>query len=457
MGDGVGTAELDQRNLVNVQSEGVPLPAIDVEQFEAVPEHGGNLQTLIDRYGENPGSCPYLKGMGEAGIQLVQRLAESAKDPDRGPTIRELLEARKEETQVKKDDPVPSRPHLDAYAAQANETKYKSDEKPIETRSQTLNRPLPHEQPVRAVPEAVKAESINTLALDINPSTSPKLVAKKESAVEKQVKVMTEDSATITEQAPLTTEATIDLAIAVAPASETDVQTITELEDVLLPESSPLILEVPSEEFNFENPSIEISESVELTFPETNVCLTEAYAEAVNQDIELDKEVFLDMPGSDALLPEASATLVQQTLELPDELNGYIESLGTNEDEVKEIVLQTLSEVIKITQEAKVSGDEFSEADEIRIEILLVELLETLNIEFQEETVKALVQQLPTVEVVSEKQNQGLSIDRRNRLGTHEYKQVSIALLLTNLAQMVKQNLESRLRLARYILSATFA
>ena len=94
MDGGVGTAEAP-RDIENLGLDDVFEQTIDVERFEAVPEHDGNIQRLVERYGDNPGSCPYIKSMGEAGVQLVQKLAEAEKNPDRGPTIRELMEARK--------------------------------------------------------------------------------------------------------------------------------------------------------------------------------------------------------------------------------------------------------------------------------------------------------------------------------------------------------------------------
>ncbi len=78
---------------------------IDVEKFAAVPEHSGNLQNLIERYGDNPGACPFIRSMGAAGIELVQKLAAAENNPERGPTMRELMEAKKKQAQLDKEVP----------------------------------------------------------------------------------------------------------------------------------------------------------------------------------------------------------------------------------------------------------------------------------------------------------------------------------------------------------------
>ncbi len=85
---------------VMAQLEDVVQQNIDIERFEAVPEHDGNIQKLIERYGDNPGTCPYIKSMGAAGVELVQKLAAAECNPERGPTMRELMEAKKKQSQA---------------------------------------------------------------------------------------------------------------------------------------------------------------------------------------------------------------------------------------------------------------------------------------------------------------------------------------------------------------------
>jgi hypothetical protein len=85
---------------VTAQFEEIVQNNIDIDRFEAVAEHDGSIQRLVERYGDDPGTCPYIKSMGAAGVELVQKLAAAESNPERGPTMRELMEAKKKQAQV---------------------------------------------------------------------------------------------------------------------------------------------------------------------------------------------------------------------------------------------------------------------------------------------------------------------------------------------------------------------
>ena len=81
----------------------------EAARFESVDAHqGASAASLVERYGENVATeCPYIKRMGSAGIELVQKLATLESSPNKGPTVAEILAAKKaaRETEAAKKQP----------------------------------------------------------------------------------------------------------------------------------------------------------------------------------------------------------------------------------------------------------------------------------------------------------------------------------------------------------------
>ncbi|HET9098707.1 MAG TPA: hypothetical protein VFN51_03770 [Candidatus Saccharimonadales bacterium] len=112
MTNAVGSIEMPRADTENLNSSEIPELAVGAdtldlgrdggdnsqkltEQTDVLPKSHGNLQNLIDRYGTDFSKCPYISSMGEAGIQLANNLVAAESKPDRGPTIRERMEARR--------------------------------------------------------------------------------------------------------------------------------------------------------------------------------------------------------------------------------------------------------------------------------------------------------------------------------------------------------------------------
>ena len=91
-------------DLKEAPNQELALPEIDIEAFEAVPEHGGNMQALIERFGNDLSNCPFINSLGDAGIKLAHKMAEAEKNPEKGLTLREILEAKRQATQASESE-----------------------------------------------------------------------------------------------------------------------------------------------------------------------------------------------------------------------------------------------------------------------------------------------------------------------------------------------------------------
>ena len=176
----------------------------------------------------------------------------------------------------------------------------------------------------------------------------------------------------------------------------------------------------------------------------------------ISLDLAPDVAIDLRQPVRETVDPVLAEEVKPK--EIRNELSTYIETLEPAKAEAAEEILQALVKVLEVNQIAIENGEEISEVDVKKIEHLFVELLEPLNLDYQDETVKQLMQNLFSSEMIAEiTEDYDLSIDQLNYLGTREYKSASFVTLLTSLVQMIKQKVVYHLRLGKYALSASLA
>jgi hypothetical protein len=485
------TKELHQ-DLTKLPTEELLLNTVDVIRFEAVPEHNGNLQRLVERYGDNPGSCPYIKSLGEAGIKLIQRLAEAENNPDRGLTIREIMEAKKKQAQ----SPITSQNKYKAPDSPSLKTEPNPRNKSTQEVSQ--NGPLEHTQtqihPIEIDKNIAKtaadldiASSANTSRNNINPK-----IDHNPSLVFANAELKPTNNQAQLETAPIPTFETLTKANnpsesqrQVDPVDELIAERINSVIGKSFVTSSletnnedaEMTLDVVSD--NLEDPLFEIDALLpepDLNYSYTGVGDTVENPKilaAINTDklvgeeVELDNQTVseelnlvlspdsaIDRQGSnnktfEPILPETSISS-----ELHIELTKYIATLDLQKSNAAETALQTLIEVLEVNQIIVENGEDVSELETNKIEHLFIELLELLNLDFRDETVKKLMQDLFSSEMITEITDKyQLSINQLNSLGTREYKP-SVTSALTRLVQMIQQRLETHLKLGRYVLSA---
>jgi hypothetical protein len=510
---------------VTAQVEDILQQNIDIERFKDVPEHEGNLQRLIERYGDNPGEkCPYIKSLGAAGIELVQKLAAAESNPERGPTMRELMEAKKKQAQVSEtvaEKPKPtkditetvakvveSKPDVkpDVAATHANATESLIDlvhtkgttekalrpievatikettpvdipVKPIEQRQQVIahsQAEITREQQnlnIVGVTEPERAHHTDRLPVEnIDTQTyvliEPSLRNEVAAAAEQQSANTTENVPTpvanITElfENPSEQESTVQLRdyneltneIVIEP---TAVDGMTEHEIASETDAVALVTEV--DEFDLETSVAELG-------------LNDFVVPEAANDIQADKlegvtlpDLVIEVPADVPVLNETLAeNIVQQEtaspVELEEELSAYIQLLQPSKAETARATLDELVEAVKLIQENVRSDSVEVIVPTEKIEQLFAQLLESLGLDYGEETVRGIMQTLLSPEILEElAEEEQLSIDQLNYMGTREYKSNSVISMFTSLIQLIKDKVEPYLRIGRYALSASLA
>ena len=115
-------------------------------------------------------------------------------------------------------------------------------------------------------------------------------------------------------------------------------------------------------------------------------------------------------------------------------------------------------EVLRIDAEDTGYEPQYTAEEVKEIEHMFVKLLDALNLDYNDDTVKGLMHTLFTPELIGEiVQDHQLSIDQLNNLGTREYKPTSVTSLFTSLMQMIKQKIEPYLMVGKYALSFSVA
>lgn len=435
-------------------------PRIDIKTFTEVPEHGGSLREAIQRFKDNP-NTPLPRCLKNLGFTSTHELVERLEDPDRKPTIRELKEAEKRKSESDKKSTLP------------NKVLTIKDDEP---KKEALIGPVRGSIIVSA--ESKTDPIVDTSAGQVG---SEMIIGQINKISTETIEAFTAIHRPITKKNP---------GIKVTSKPRTPRETATELfQIVAIPEAIkvPILrpsssnneaislavdtIDSPQEEISFdiENPSTEQDYTVKYSTPELIDSFEDQITLPVISTDAPDVKGSLD-EGLDVIIVPGSTTTIQKTnietidlasnevampIQLPVELNKYIESLEKDKAEQAKIVLQILVEALGLSQTVLDSGSEISQSDILRIEESFVELLELLNLDFQDETVKHLMRDLFSPEMTAEiLEDQKLSIDKLNFLGTREYK-ISVSSLLTRISKMIQRKLETHIKIGRYALSAS--
>jgi hypothetical protein len=548
---------------------------IDNDRFNAVPEHSVSREDLI----KGVGKCPFAGDMGKAAVELVLKHSEAQNDPNRGPTIRELMEAKRKQAQS--NDAATKEPKtriakntvLTATKAAEHKPEIRSDTiTPLEnvtedsvarehtariievvlhaTEASTIKDPKPVDLTVRQV-EQLEHAMVNNLAEKARvPQTidldTPKIaennrrhhvsIPMPESPDEQVVtsERFREDEAAeqITHQPRILTENIPTPKANFADLEQREIEDVPRIQSRALPMSAEelirdnLAIAEAATQFDEINAKAEPDTSftedifvIRLTNKASNIDgfgdkqvapETATHYEAPEkldtvantmEDVPTDfedllrklglQEILAKMDsvigGEDAEMADASLadtnsdsapevpTNITETstaekdvgrdareritsLKLQQELTSYLSLLEPGKIEATQTILNDLMDAAQISHMRHNVGSAEADTPKKEIEQLFVQLLESIKPEYSYEAVRNILQSILLPELTPEVIDEGQpSIDQLNFLGTHEYKPISTTSLFTSLLQMVKDKIESHLRIGKYALSASLA
>lgn len=431
---------------VTVQAEDTSRLHIDIEKIQSVPEHEGNLQTLIERYGDNPEACPFIRSMGSAGIELVQRLRAVETEPERGPTMRELLEAKKR--QAKLSEAVSEEPKI-AENVQVPPVKEVVDEIHVTIKNpEAVNETIIHEQMSKSV-EAPLAKYNTDVQHQIEPNKI--LITPSEKTIQKINKPLPKP--TVIQQAP---------EIPVSKADEPE-QPSEHLEAVTENNSlpQPKIIDLPPESEIMQSQNIEkqaaVTAEVQSFTPDTDLEIIEEIPmqeAAVNIVPEPQKA---DIPSTDHVhaedMPPLETEISQQLEEI---LDTYIQlSEEAREVQGEQSAVDQLIEAILRTTErsTSVSSESIIQVEEI-IEILN-HLRDSLRPTLTEMEIRIILQiVLSKKELKDETQ---ISLEILNYMGTHEHKPNAALQMTGGIFKALKDTFEPHVRIGKFALQSILA
>lgn len=419
--------------------------AINLEKFDAVPEHDGNLQKLIERYGDNPGACPFIKSMGESGIELVQKLAAAENNPDRGPTMRELIEAKKKQNQA--SDAITKKPKL-TKNIETVEAKLAAERKPgaqVEApiSSASTYESLAAREYAKRITEEVPSEPETTASA----VTKPTEVSAAESIESRQVAEVGTPAEIASEPQP--EELVVEIPKLAEPL-QTQVPP-TETFDIEIPAITELVVEAKTDESTRQQ-TLDVQEFTALAFDEVAE-LVEDQIELAPSDLLAPEIGSVPLTADELLAPEAVTSF-----ELQEEIGARVQLLEPSYARAAQETLSELAEVIEVIQNHKEPGslEKIELAQEV--EQLFGQLLESLGLDYSEETVQKFTLALLAPENHEKlAEDDKLPIDKLNRLGTFEYKTGLAVSLITSLLQMLEDKAKSFLHIGKYALTASLA
>ena len=478
---------------------------IDTERFDEVPEHHGNIKRLIERYGDNPGTCPYIKSMGQAGIELVQKLAAAESNPERGPTMRELMDAKKKQSQENKV--TVKRANKDVGETESKIVESKLETKPAETTQRTniAKASTAFEQTECIIEDTLTATKViknksTELAIQAAPEQPQQVIAKPLLDVVAALQTIDLDIQSpeaVRTQEPLKVIAKDEVTVvhAYEHAIHTEGRNKEEIPQLQVkPESSvvdfakpiivgridqygaiaetdPVTLVAEGDEFDFEKPLVELglpdfmpeaTNLIEAENPE-EITLTEFGIDTESVLVNIDSDLTIEA-SVDMTLPNEALTedmVPQETItpiELQDELSEYIQLLEPSIAESAQATLDELVEAIHINKEylEQDPGDVIIPL--AKIEQLVIKLLETLSLNHDEKVVKPIIKTLLTPELLKILQKgEDLSIEQLNYIGTHEYTPNPITYIFSSILRMIKDKVDPLLLIGKYALSASLA
>ena len=387
---------------------------LDYELFDSVPEHGGNLKELLNKYKNKPGEqCPFIKSMGAAGIDLVQKLAAAEDNVNRGPTIKELIKAKKNATAAKqlehKEVQVQEETHYDKQqleiyikkAAELNDKTYIDTVITERTLSQKNDNKTEYNTSIKVAKNIKISSPIN---LNVLPKKSEKTPILK--------------TPTVTYRNDL-------------------INTVNEVQSIEVFDDSKNIPRTNVEYF-IDNNQIQ-DESVAI--PEL-----ENLQNIITETISLE----------DTIINLESQPIEETSIELklPEEIINYINLLEPGIAEIVNTAIEEIKQTFINTLDQHSLDKSFNKIDTFKntetLENLCINLFKTLGIEHSDENISFLKLQTRLLLNNELAVNTNQQIDELNYLGTNEHKITNFTSFITNLAALIQQKILPYFNLGRY-------
>ena len=481
--------------------------------LETVPEHQGGISALIERYGDDPTKCPFLNSMGAKGMELYQRAKEHEAIPDRGPTMRELLEAKRQKSeqpaqpQVKKVDTTDeTREVLEASkppASEVNETPLVAEvskptaieedellqEREILLRSILENEPLP--APLTEVLEPKHSQAkveLDDIIIDegraeegteeVLPASST-FDAVIEAEQGKGIAAVRNESIVVAETPSLPIlEIKPDVSPTASLLVENEPVAITPLPAVAssTEEQKPVKAETAVDAIIHSVDSESIFTALAEAMPDLPVERDEALMPSLIEEASL--EIGIIQPLHDLEAPSGTTTFYAleeagveedvhyfesdetETLtpvSLQEKILSFVEQLDDDETEEPQGYLNELIEIMNLVSASSELEPETEEQLVADIEKVLIKLFESIKLDLDEKIIASMARSLVTNRPTLPKQKSRYSIDQLNILGTREYKSNSFKSSLVNLLQALKDKISARLNIGKLALNSTLS
>ncbi len=437
MPDHEGIAKDPQAELIDkqkAQQQGIETgQEITADAVPEVPEGHVSMAEGLEEYkktGKIPDGCPISKLGKIARDEIIEKHIDAQNDPDRKPTMREILAAKAAEKEVAtKEALILAKEDTPTKVTEAINTVLLREEISLEKQRTDLfdeSNDVVLETSVKAMqPEINNDILINELTqeaevVDELPETAS------ENVQNSIIHVQATESHTT--PAIETTEKAVPIEIVKPDATPVEVTPIQEvLQTVDTPEEQPDIIteesnEVPNPEHTLFN--LLKAELVEQEQPEVGV-----ESSPLNEI-------------QDVLVAETEIQSLQQ----------HIEALNTKE---KTEATDLFEEVTKLSVELgsdKLTDNEREKAEE-HLEGLCKRLFEVLGFEVPEKRLKQIVTDI--IELSVEAIDQQISIDQLNAAGTYEHRVSVFSKMKTHLLALAAKKLKLQLELSKYMLANT--
>ncbi len=421
---------------------------IDTAKFDAVPEHGSNMANLAERYGkEGVAECPYLKSMGAAGLELVQRLSQAEKSPDRGPTIRELMAASKKQAATPKPDVQKSQQHAHTTPdTQINQ---------YITQQQIMQTAMVVEQ----APQQQTALAEKSYEHRVKQPAKQRVVPQQSSA---PVKLPTTQiiNRPNTPKKPnlLSMVPALEARPAFRPA-ETKLNTLVDTPQTPKHEAiQPVTYEAKQPsivEHTEQAPALKIILDMPAATPQP-----EHYQPPAIQT----EKILPDAPAPHAAIAEAPTTTAKLAAELPPQQAAEVELQRVVSEytadilpATAQIVQKKLESILEIINSIETS--DIKQPDTLKtkqIDELVTELLQILGLP-ENTDIKRLIEQLRQPELITLVNKITLNIDQLNYMGTGEHRQTFVSNLFMALRHMAQQKKPPYQQLGTYTVAVSLA
>ena len=390
---------------------------LNYELFDSIPEHGGNLKELLNKYKNKPGEqCPFIKSMGAAGIDLVQKLAATEDDVNRGPTIKELIKAKKNAMAAKQ---------LEHKEVQVQEEIHYDKQREIFIKKAT---------------ELNDKTYIDTVNID--PMLSHKNDAKTEDnaniKVAKNIKISSPINLNVL---PKKSEKTQILKTPTATFSNPAINTVNKAQSFEIIDDSNTSSDIiipPNLEYFIDNNQMQ----------EEPVTTTE---------LENLQNIITETNSTEDTIINLELKPIEETdieLNLPEEIINYVklldpeiaENVNTAIEEIKQTFINAVDQPMLNKSLDALDTNKNIET----LNNLCINLLKTLGIEQSDENISFLKLQTKLLLNNELAVNINQQIDELNYLGTNEHKITNFTSFITNLASLIKQKILPYFNLGKY-------